>query len=126
MDEEHSQIGGAERGTIRTRKGTERARGTHVLLSTEGATGQDTEETRASGAHQLGGTMGRNDARRSYALESQWDEQSGYQKKASTTSRTHVLLRKGGTSHDVERASSRHSLSGEHEGRTSQDTEGRP
>jgi hypothetical protein len=48
--------------------------------------------------------MGRNDARRSYALESQWDEQSGYQKKAGTTSRTYVLLRKGGTSHDVEKS----------------------
>jgi len=45
------KLEGSERGTIRTRKGTERARGTHVLWSTEGAAGQDTEVNRASGAH---------------------------------------------------------------------------
>lgn len=45
------KLEGSERGTIRKRKGTERARGTYVLLSKDGANGQDTEENRKSGGY---------------------------------------------------------------------------
>jgi hypothetical protein len=101
MDEERSQFGGVREGQLGHGKelsGQEAL--TSYWVQMERLVRTPRKIGRVGGTHPLGGTMGRNNARRSYALESQWE--SGYQTKASTTSKTRVLLKKGGTSHDVE------------------------
>jgi hypothetical protein len=73
---------------VRTRKESERARGTHVLWSADGGTHQDTETIRASEGHSLPRERRRRDSsgqrnnpsqrRHSHPGEHRWRKKSGH------------------------------------------------
>jgi hypothetical protein len=116
-------------GLVRTRKETDRARGTHFLETTEGGTCQDTERNRQSDAHsQTGDSRGRDlseygkkPTERGELTPWRW-QREGFLRTCKEINRvrgTHFLEKaEGGTCQDTERnrPSKGHSLPGDDRG----------